>query len=106
MHIYISFFNNLRQSKVMKVRVIIFPFIPVRFSFFSNATNFFIHSLNRFFFFFNVYTLLVFFNQAPYMQIPDLNPGLNIIDRKVSIVSINRDGESGGVLRSQLGFRG
>ena len=105
MHIYISFFNNLRQSKVMKVRVIIFPFIPVHFSFFSNATNFFIHSLNRFFFF-NVYKLLVFFNQAPYMQIPDLNPGLNIIDRKVSIVSINRDGESGGVLRSQLGFRG
>ena len=32
----------------MKVRVIILPFILSHFSFASNATNFFIHLLNRF----------------------------------------------------------
>ena len=37
-------------------------------------------------------------NQVPYMQIRDI-PGVNIIGRKVSIVSINGSGGSGGLLR-------
>ena len=44
----------------------------------SNATSFFIHSLNRFFFFKkNAYVLLVFFNWVLYMQMSDMVPGKN-----------------------------
>ena len=86
----------------MKVGVI-FPSILGSFSFISNATNFF-HSLNRFFFFFNVYTLLVFFKQVPYMQISDMISGVNIIGRKVSVSSVNGPRGFGGVLRPQWGF--
>ena len=47
------------------VRVIIFPVILGCFAFISNAMYFFIYSLNRFFFFFNAFVLLVFFNWVP-----------------------------------------
>ena len=60
------------------------PFIPGRFSFISNATNFFIHSLNGFVLKKkkNAYALLVFINLAPYMQLSHMIPGVNIIGRK------------------------
>ena len=50
--------------------------------------------------------LLVFFIRVPYMQISDINPGVNIIGGKVSIASVNRAGWPGGVLRPHWGFRG
>ena len=40
------------------------------------------------------------------MQISEMLPKVNIIDGKVSIVSNNGAGGSGGVLRLQWGFRG
>ena len=39
------------------------------------------------------------------MQLPHTIPGVNIIDGKVSVASINEACGSGGVLRLQLGFR-
>ena len=75
-----------------KVGVNIFPFILGCFSFISNATNFFSHSLNRFVLKKNAYELLVFFNQVPYMQLSYMIPGGNIIGRKVSVASINGAG--------------
>ena len=48
-----------------KSEVIIFSFICSRFSFYSNAENFF-HSLNSFFFKNAAYVLLVFFSQVPF----------------------------------------
>ena len=39
------------------------------------------------------------------MQLPHMIPGVNIIDRKVSIATINEACGSGGVLRPQQGFR-
>ena len=55
--------------------------------------------------------LLVFFNRVPYMQISDMIPGVNIIGRKVSIVSVMGWGVWGysetptGVLRGQSTLR-
>ena len=64
------------------------------FSLISNATNFFIHPLNRFVLKKkNAYALLVFLNWVPYMQLSHMIPGVNIIGRKVSVASINRVGE-------------
>ena len=39
------------------------------------------------------------------MQLPHMIPGVNIIDGKVSIASVNEACGSGGVLRPQWGFR-
>ena len=39
------------------------------------------------------------------MQLPHMIPGVNIIDGKVSIASVNGACGSGGVLRPQRGFR-
>ena len=69
----------------------------------SNATNFFIHSSNRFILKKNAYGLLVFFNRVPYMQLSHMITGVNIIGRKVSVASINGAGVSGGVLGPQQG---
>ena len=80
-----------------------FPFIPGRLSFLSNATNFFIHSLNRFVLKQNAYGLLVVFNWVCYMPLSLIIPGVNIISKKVSVASINGAGGSEGVLRSQQG---
>ena len=77
--------------------VIIFPFIPGRFSFISNATHFFIHSLKRFILKKNAYGLLVFFNRVPYMQLSHIITGVNIIGRKVSVASVNGAGGCLGV---------
>ena len=63
-------------------------FIPGHFSFISNTTNFFIHSLNRFVLKKNAYGLLVFFSRVPYMQLSHMISGVNIISRKVSVASI------------------
>ena len=88
----------------MKVRVTIFPFLHGRFSLISNATDFFIHSLNGF-----VLkkkkgcALLVFINLVPYMQLSHIIPGVTIMGRKVSVASVNGARESGGVLRPQWG---
>ena len=54
---------------------------------------------------FYTYELLVFFNPVHYMQLPHMIPGVNIIDGKVSIASVNGACGSGGVLRPQRGFR-
>ena len=86
-----------------KVRVIFLPFIPGCFSFTSNATNFFIHSLNRVALKKNAYALLVFFIWVPYIQLSHMIPGVNIIGRKKSVVSINRAGGPGGVPSPQWG---
>ena len=51
----------------------------------------------------NAYVLLVFFNRVPYMQLSHMIAGVNIIDRKVSVASINGAGEFGGSLRCQRG---
>ena len=76
----------------------------VVFSLISNATNFFIHPLNRFVLKKkNAYALLVFLNWVPYMQLSHMIPGVNIIGRKVSVASVNGAGGSGGVLRPQKG---
>ena len=40
------------------------------------------------------------------MQISDMIPGVNIIDRKVSVASVNEAGRSVSVLRPQQGFYG
>ena len=48
---------------------------------------------------------MFFFNRVPCMQIPDMIPGVNIISRKVILVSISRAGGSRGVVRPQQGFR-
>ena len=47
-------------------RVVIFPFILINFSFISNATNFFIHSLNIHYLK-TAFALLVFLNQVPFL---------------------------------------
>ena len=39
------------------------------------------------------------------MQLPHMIPGINIIDRKVSVASVNKACGFGGVLRPQRGFR-
>ena len=49
--------------------------------------------------------MLVFFNRVPYMQLPHMIPGVNIIDGKVIVASVNEACRSGGVLRPQQGFR-
>ena len=73
------------------------------FFFISNATNFFIHSLNRFVLKKNAYGLLVFFNWVPYMQLSHMISGVNITDKKVIVASVNRPGRPGGVLRPKQG---
>ena len=91
----LSSFFYIHSIKLKKVRVIIFPFIPGRFSFIGNATNFFIHSFNRFVLKKNAYALLVFSNWVPYMQPLHMIPGVNIISRKVSVASVNGAGGMG-----------
>ena len=50
--------------------------------------------------------LLVFFNQVPYMQLSHMIPGVNIIDRKVSVASVNECSETTvGPLRKFLGSK-
>ena len=39
------------------------------------------------------------------MQLPHMIPGINTIDRKVSVASVNKACGFGGVLRPQRGFR-
>ena len=51
----------------------------------------------------NAYVVLVFFNPVPYMQISDVILGVNIIDEKVIVVSINRAEGFVVVLRPQRG---
>ena len=98
-----NFFMYTIKS-LKKVRVIIFSFIPGYFSFISNAMKFFIHSLNRFVLKKKkAYGLLVFFNWVPYMSLSHMILGVNIIGRKMSVVSINGAGGYGGVLRTQRG---
>ena len=86
-----------------KVRVIIFPFIPDHFSITGNAINFFIHSSNRFVLKKNAYALLVFFNRVPYIQLSYMIPGVNIIDRKVNVASVNRAGGVWGCSETLVG---
>ena len=97
------FIYTVKSSK--KVGVIILPFIPGSFFLISNATNFFIRSLTGLFWKKkkSYYTLLVFFNRVPYMQLLQMIPGVNIICRKVSVESVNGVGGSGGSLRPQRG---
>ena len=54
----------------------------------------------------NAYTLLVFFNRLPYMQISEMLPRVIIIGGKVSVVNINGFYRSGSVLRPQREFQG
>ena len=76
--------------------VVIFPVNLDRFSFLSNATNFFNHSLNRLVFFEkNAYVLPVSIGRVPYLQISGMIPRVNIVGTKVSVVSINGAGGSG-----------
>ena len=49
---------------------------------------------------------LVFFNQVPYMQISDMIPEVNIIGRKVSVMSVNGAVGSGVFWDPSRGFRG
>ena len=48
-----------------------------------------------FIFFKNFYVLLVFFKLVPHMQISDMILGVNIIDKKVRVVSVNGVGDLG-----------
>ena len=68
---------KLRESRShhFSIRSWPFPFI-------SNATNFFIYSLNRFVLKKNAYALLVFFNQVSYMQLSHMIRGVNISAEK------------------------
>ena len=59
-----------------------------------------------FFFWKNIYTLLVFFNHVPYVQISDMIPGVNTISRKVNIGSVNRAGGLGVFWGPSRGFKG
>ena len=78
--IVLIFIYTIQSSK--KVRVIIFLFVPGNFSFISNATNFFINSLNKFVLEKNAYALLVFFNRVAYMQLLHMIRGINISAEK------------------------
>ena len=71
------FIYKVQSSK--KAGVNIFPFILGHFSFANNATNFFIHSLNKFILKKNSYRLLVFFSQVPYIILSHIIPVMNII---------------------------
>ena len=90
-----------------KPREIIFPFILGRFSFISNATNFFIHSLNRFLWKKkNCLRVARVLQLVPYMQISDMILEVNIISRKVSVASFYRAGGLGVFWEPREGFRG
>ena len=108
--LFLKFYNFIKGImrihsifKKPKTNVFILHLLTFYFSLISNATNFFIHSLNRFILKKNTYALLVFFDWVPYMQLSQMIPGVNIIDRKVSVASVNRAGGSGGVLRPHSG---
>ena len=63
----------MHSLKLQESQSSFYHFIFSRFFFGSNATNFFIHSLNRFVLKRNTHMLLVFFIRVPYMQIYPLN---------------------------------
>ena len=44
-------------------------------------------------------TRMVFLNRVPYIHISDIVPGVNMIDGKVNVETINRAGGPGGDLR-------
>ena len=95
-----NFLYTLYKS-LKKVGVTIFSFILGRFSFVSNATNFFIHSLNRFILKRKcLHVAGSFQSVALYATIT----GVNIIGRKVNVANVNGAGWSGSILRPQRGF--
>ena len=47
--------------------------------------------------------MLVFFNWVPYIQLSHMNPGVNIINKKVSLASFNGAGGSGGCSETPAG---